>query len=310
MVDDRAPPIPAGDIAPGGSRLVQSQSDCPFQAMARHRLRAQPWPAPLAGLSAQERGLIVHATFASFWESIRDHAALISLDDDSLAVHIDRAVRQGISQLPPVRWRSLPDVVRAGEAIRVATVLDAWLAVERARPAFSVSSIEAKAIARLSGITLHVRLDRVDALADGGWAIIDYKTGRADAPGKWFEPRPLSAQLGLYALTQRDTTPDIPVRAIAYAELCPDEVCALGVAADSAAWPGLKELATVGAFGNWDALEAWWRTSLGALAVEIGEGRASVTPRVSPVPCRTCCLQPLCRIQSTRFLDALDDANE
>src|SRR5439155_904003 len=82
-------------------------------------------------------------------------------------------------QLPSVRWRSLPEVVRAGEAVRVATVLDAWLAVERARPAFSVSGVEAKTVLRLSGITLDVRLDRVDALADGGWAIVDYKAGHA-----------------------------------------------------------------------------------------------------------------------------------
>jgi len=310
--DDRAPAIAPGTVAPGGSRLVQSQSDCPFQAMARHRLRAQPWPAPLAGLSAQERGLIMHATLASFWESVRDLASLVALDGDMLDAHIDRAVRQGISQLPSVRWRSLPEVVRAGEAVRVATVLDAWLAVERARPAFSVSGVEAKTVLRLSGITLDVRLDRVDALADGGWAIVDYKTGRADGPRQWFEPRPRSAQLGLYTLAQRDATPDVPVRAIAYAELCPDEVRALGVAADTAAWPGLKELAEVGAVEDWNALEAWWRTSLGALATEIAEGRANVTPRAThPIPCRTCRLQPLCRIQSTRFLDALgDDASE
>lgn len=311
ILDDRAPPIAEAAVAPGGSRLVQSQSDCPFQAVARHRLRADPWPAPWAGLSPQERGLIVHATFASFWESIHDHASLVALDPDTLDAQIDRAVQHGISQLSPVRWRSLPAVVRTGEAARVATVLTAWLAVDRARPAFTVSSVESKTLVHLSGITLNVRLDRVDALADGGLAIIDYKTGSADPPRKWFDPRPRSAQLGLYTLSQRDTSPDVPVRAIAYAELRPDQVSALGIAADTAAWPGLKELASLGLFDSWSELEGWWRAQLGALAAQIGEGHAAVTPRASnPPPCRTCCLQPLCRIRSTPFLDTLSDADE
>ena len=309
--DERAPRMAEGAVAPGGSRLLQSQSDCPFQAVARHRLLADAWPAPLAGLSPQERGLIVHASFASFWKTIGDHASLVALTNDALDDHIDRAVRDGIAELRPARWRGLPGVVRAGEATRVSKVLKAWLRVDRARPAFRVSSIESKTLLRLSGIALDVRLDRVDALADGGWAIIDYKTGNADPPQQWFDPRPRSAQLGLYALSRRDEDPDVPVRAIAYGELRPDEVRARGIASDAAAWPELKELASLGLFDSWSELEEWWRAHLGALATEVREGRASVTPRAAhPVPCRTCCLQPLCRIQSTSFLDALGETNE
>jgi hypothetical protein len=101
------------------------------------------------------------------------------------------------------------------------------------------------------------------------------------------------------------------VRAIAYAELRPDEVGALGIAADTTAWPGLNELESLGLFDTWSELEGWWRAQLGALATQIGEGHAAVTPRVSnPPPCRTCCLQPLCRIRSTSFLDTLNDTDE
>ncbi len=309
--DERAPRMAEGAVAPGGSRLLQSQSDCPFQAVARHRLRADAWPALLAGLSPQERGLIVHASFASFWKTIGDRASLVALTKDALDDHIDRAVRDGIAELRPARWRGLPDVVRAGEATRVSKVVKAWLRVDRARPAFSVTSIESKTLLHLSGIAVDVRLDRVDALADGGSAIIDYKTGNADSPQQWFDQRPRSAQLGLYALSRRDEDPDVPVRAIAYAEVRPDEVRARGIASDAAAWPELKELASLGLFDSWTELEEWWRAHLGALATEVREGKASVTPRAShPVPCRTCCLQPLCRIQSTSFLDALGETNE
>src|SRR5205085_985507 len=61
VADDRAPALPPQATAPGGSRIVASQSDCPFQAMARFRLGAEPWPGPLIGLSHQERGIAAHA---------------------------------------------------------------------------------------------------------------------------------------------------------------------------------------------------------------------------------------------------------
>src|SRR5437879_7581179 len=160
--DDRAPPVALGAVVPGGTRLVQSQSDCPFQAVARHRLSADAWPAPLLGLSPQERGLLVHASFAAFWEPLREHAALVSLDESALASRIVRAVESGIVQLLPTRWRGLPDVVRAGETQRLAGLLKSWLAIDRNRPPFTVCAIELRTTLKLAGIALNLRFDRID----------------------------------------------------------------------------------------------------------------------------------------------------
>ena len=38
-----------------GSGLVAAQSDCPFQALAARRWRADPWPDPIVGLTPMER---------------------------------------------------------------------------------------------------------------------------------------------------------------------------------------------------------------------------------------------------------------
>ena len=65
----------------GGARLIEAQSDCPFKAIATHRLGAEPWPEPIDGLSAQERGILVHAALAAFWavagtqRRVRGHGA-------------------------------------------------------------------------------------------------------------------------------------------------------------------------------------------------------------------------------------------
>ena len=306
--DDRAPPLVAGSTAPGGSRIVAAQSDCPFQAVARCRLGAQPWPMPGAGLSRLERGVLVHATLGAFWAEVGDQAALLALDAAALRAAIDRAVERALASLPRSRWRSLPALLRDGEAQRLAALLAAWLATERARPPFVARALETCATLELAGLRFNLRLDRIDALTDGGLAIIDYKTGRVDRPAQWFDERPRSVQLGMYTLAQRAANADTEIRAVAYARLCADELAPWGLAADERAWPALAPVTSIAKLGRWPALEAWWRTRLGALAREIAQGHAAVAPRRVPSPCRSCRLQAVCRIESAGRIedDALD----
>lgn len=308
-IDDRAPPLAAGRAA-GGARLIAAQSDCPFQAVARFRLFAEPWPAAFAGLSAQERGTLAHAALATFWTAVGDHASLVALSEHELDERIRTAVEQALALLPAPRWRTLPPLLRDGEARRLSALLRAWLAVERARPPFSVRAIESSTTLKLAGLEIRLRRDRIDALADGGVAILDYKTGRVEAPRRWFDERPRATQLGLYTLAQRAEQPTVPVRAVAYAELRPEGVAAVGVAADEGAWSGLKRAAVAAPGGTWSGLEAWWRTRLEGLAHEIARGHAAVTPRMKPSPCPNCGLQALCRIESTRAFNPAESGDE
>lgn len=308
IADDHAPRLSPGSLAPGGSRIIAAQSDCPFQAVARHRLDAEPWPVPLGSLSAQERGTLVHLAMAAFWTAARDHATLLGLDSAGEERLVESAVETALAEFPSVRWRSLPTLVRVAEAARLARLLRSWLQIERMRPPFAVQGVEATATVDLSSLTFRIRSDRIDALADGGIAIIDFKTGRAERPAQWFDPRPRATQLGMYVLAERDAQPEVEVRAAAYAQLRPDAVAAVGLAADANAWPALAHVSACN-HDDWQALEAWWRSRLGALASEIASGNAAVSPRQKPLACRTCCLQPLCRIQSVRNLveQSLDD---
>ena len=252
--------------------------------------------------------MLVHLAMAAFWTAARDHATLLGLDSAGEARLVESAVETTLGEFPAARWRSLPALVRAAEATRLARLLHAWLQIERMRPPFAVQGIEATATVDLASLTFRIRSDRIDALADGGIAIIDFKTGRAERPAQWLDPRPRATQLGMYVLAERDAQPDIEVRAAAYAQLRPDAVTAVGVAADANAWPALTRVSAC-KLDDWQALEAWWRSQLGALASEIAAGNAIVSPRQSPLACRTCCLQPLCRIQSVRNLveQSLDD---
>jgi probable DNA repair protein len=310
--DDRAPPLPPQSRAPGGARLIEAQSDCPFQAVAGFRLRAEPWPTPVDGLSPIERGKLIHEAFAAFWRDVGDQATLLGLDDSALRTRIDRAVAEAARVLPAPRWRALSPLVAAGEAARLARALGEWIETyERKRPPFRVAEVEAAAAITLAGLDLRLRLDRVDALASGGTAIIDYKSGYAKQPECWFEPRPQAPQLALYALARRAATPTQNVRAVTYAQLKPGEIKAIGLAADAAAWPALKQPSALKRAGvaDWAAMETRWIESLGALAAEIAAGEAAVAPRDDKT-CRLCGRQPFCRIGGTGHETGDDDTDE
>jgi hypothetical protein len=158
---------------------------------------------------------------------------------------------------------------------------------------------------QLGGIGMSMRIDRVDTLADGSVAVIDYKSGRAVEPVKWFAPRPSGTQVGLYALALR-AMPDPPeVRATVYAQLKAGEIDVKGLAADAEAWPAMKSVAGLrhAALATWADVEADWARRYGALAMDFAQGVAPVAPRDTQ-SCARCNLHALCRIQS------LDDVAE
>ncbi len=297
--DCNAPPL-AGAPPTTGSRVIVAQSECPFQALASVRWDAGPWPPPLTGLSAGERGTLVHEALAAFWRDVRTQARLLELvGTDALAARIDAASAAAVGTLAAARRLELPAVVLAGEAQRLARTLRDWLVgVDAARPPFEVRGIETDGALEFPGLRLRLRFDRVDALGDGGVALIDYKSGSVAAPGKWFESRPQAPQLALYALAQRAAEPGLPIRAVAYAQLKPGEVRAVGVAADDGAWPQLTLPPAIrtAPLPDWAAVEAHWADALGGLAADFVAGRADVTPRNRRESCQRCGRQALCRV--------------
>ncbi len=299
--DSHAPALPAGTAMRGGAGLVAAQGDCPFQAVAAYRLRADVWPEPLDGFSPMERGNLVHDALARFWTEVRTHAALVELPDDALAAAVERHASAALRALDPLRRRTLPEAVLAREAPRIAALLLMWLAgTERARPPFTVLAVEERMEVRLAELLLTLRIDRIDTLADGGALIIDYKTGLPPGTAQCIEQRPRAPQLGLYALSYAATNPAEPLRALAYACLRRGELKADGLAADAGVWDALRTPSDLrdAPFAGWVELEAHWRRELEALGTEIREGVATITPRHVATTCRQCGRQALCRIGS------------
>jgi hypothetical protein len=207
------------------------------------------------------------------------------------------------------RWRALPAPVAAAETQRLRTLIGAWLDdFDRARPPFAVRDREVQAELVLGELVFRLRIDRVDELADGGLAIIDYKSGHAPVAAQWFRTRPAGTQLGLYALAVRATQPDVPIRAVAYARLKAGEIGVVGLAADAQAWPAVPAVATRKTLpvATWPDVEAFWRNEYGVLARAFRAGEAAVAPRSGDI-CDRCRMQALCRIQARDDHDEGDD---
>jgi hypothetical protein len=279
--------------------------------VGHHRLSAEAWPDAYAGLAPPERGRLVHAAFASFWRETGSQEALIALDDAGLEARVKRAVDAGRAAIDEAMWKALPPVVAAVELEQARRTMKRWLLdVDCQRPAFRIESTETPVALTLAGHSLSMRVDRVDRLVDGSRVVIDYKTGRAVAPKLWFGERPQAPQLALYAMALENEE-GAPVAALAYAQLRPGEVAAVGITRDGTAWPGLPAPAEIKgvAIADWGEARAMLRESIESLASEVHDGVARVSPRDGKA-CQRCNLQALCRIASVDEGDGADDEAE
>jgi RecB family exonuclease len=295
--------------------LFEKQSDCPFRAVAIHRLDTDVWPQAVEGLSPLERGDLLHRVFAALWRDLGDQATLASLSPAALIERVAAAVTQAMESnaVPALRWRALPPLVAQLERQRLSQLVMDWLDEhERTRAPFRLAAAELKLGLAFEQFRIDLRVDRVDALHDGGVAIIDYKTGRVVPPSQWFDARLQAPQLALYALAWRRSRPYERVRAVAYAQVRRGELKLEGLAADDGAWPELtrpNQLRNAD-LADWSEVEERWLESLSALAEEIGRGHAEVAPRDLKKTCSRCGLHSLCRIGTPMHDRETDDDDD
>lgn len=284
----------------GGASLVQAQSDCPFQAAAKYRLRSREWPVPPAGLTAAERGLLIHGALAVVFTRIADYAQLAALAGPQIDALLRDAFRESLQGLRRRQERTrrrldaLPPAVLVAETRRITGRIASWLELERDRGAFGVIACEREVTVAVAGHALNARIDRIDRLADGSVAVIDYKSGRATTPEQWLKPRPQALQVAVYARAVRQAL-GAPVGALAYAQLRAGRVAAVGIARDAVQWPALEPGATPGML-SFDEVLGRMDTEIDALVTAFAAGQAMVAPRERKV-CGFCRLEALCRIR-------------
>jgi probable DNA repair protein len=296
--DGLMPAVVKHESSSGGARLLEIQSACPFRAQAEFRLGARALEDSELGVAASDRGELVHAVLARLWREIGTQQALRSLAPDDLRAAIQGSIDV---ETAPARqsaagfMRHLLDIEADLLQVRVQDLLSKDLE----RPPFSIESVEQDHAIDIGGLTLGLRVDRIDRLADGSLAVIDYKTGADAQPDSWFGERPRLPQLPLYA----EAVGAGRVSAVVFGHVRTGDTGYRGIARDSTTFPGLLNPGGRGwptEHSSWDELLHAWRRRLTALATEHAAGDASLAP--DPVrACRYCDLGILCRIGETRL---------
>ncbi|TJZ62601.1 PD-(D/E)XK nuclease family protein, partial [Chitiniphilus eburneus] len=301
LLDDPAgPPLSERDHVAGGTQILEAQAKNPLWAFVRYRLGAQQLPAHAEQIAAPVRGRFLHCAMELAWRDLADQAGLLAARDGG---DLEERIVQAVTQAAAQTLGELPSAIRTLEAERAVRVLADWLALEATRAPFAIAELEAPHNWRHGPLSLKLRLDRLDTLADGGQVIVDYKTGNALDTSGWARERPINLQLPLYAAVLGQS-----VDGLLLARLNAREVAAKGLAAADIGVPGvhtpdqLNDNDPLAGMG-WSDILARWRGAIESLADEFAAGRA---PNVTLVPADLdyCDVLPFLRVA----LDREDDA--
>lgn len=281
----------------GGSAILGNQAQCPFRAFAFHRLDARPFDDPRVALTPMERGIILHEALNHLWGKLEDSARLAATGADEREQLCIESAEVALDSFRQRGGRMVGNQLLALEQRRLQRLLLDWLDVEGERQAFSVIAREEMHELELGPLTITLRIDRVDQLADGGKLVIDYKTGDSRT-NLWLGERPEEPQLPLY--TQLLGSDD--VRGISFAILRPNTLEYRGLASADQGGGISADIAHAHrradiAIEDWSELQLHWQRVLQALGQEFLDGHAPVDPIDRKRSCAHCGLEALCRIR-------------
>ena len=299
VIDDaRAPALDATvPLQRGGTGLFKDQAACPFRAFSHRRLRTdRELESPRPGLDLRDRGNLVHEMLKTLWTMLesRQRLAALAAMPAELTRTLEAAADAAIGEVN----RQKPDAVSgrfgALERERLVRMGREWLRTELQRGDFEVVSLEKKDALTFGGITVTVKLDRMDRLADGSYAVIDYKTGNC-AVSSWLGPRPEEPQLPMYALSTKN------VAAVAFAQVKTGVMKFQGVGREPDLLPNVKVITenrsrNAKLYRDWPQLVEGWRGELESIGAAFVAGDARVDPKRGPLTCELCDQKMVCRI--------------
>jgi probable DNA repair protein len=255
-VADSAPPF-IGARVPGSTAALGRQARCPLRAFCQDRLGARALEPLLFGVTPRLRGIATHGAAERLLEDLPAQSALAA-KTAAIAPSVERALVRLFG-----RARDYLAALYELETEHLQRALAALLDEERLRGPFRVLAVEQHTTVAVGPLTLNVRIDRVDELANGTLAIIDYKTSERATSSDWFGERLRDAQVPLYA-----SHATAAVGAAVVARLVPANIRYLGFWPDGA-FPGRPSKAAHPQLAT--QLEIW-RTQLGLLAAELAAG--------------------------------------
>lgn len=293
LTESEAPPILLDESVRGGTAILKNQAACPFKAFAQARLGVTRPQKMSLGFNALDKGNLIHKVLEVFWGIFKQQKHLLVLSEDALRYHLQKITAQALEKIVLDRPWLFNSWLIEVEQERIVSLLLQWLALEKQRDPFDVVSIEKPLKVSFHSIELSVKMDRMDRLEDGTYALLDYKTGKISLKS-WEGGRPDEPQLPFYWVMS-----DEPVSAIAFAEIQPGSVQFKGVSQMENLLPDVMSVNAL--FKEqpdmtWQALKKEWRQILEGLLLDFCKGKAQVDPKKGKETCAACGFEALCRV--------------
>ena len=137
LEDHHGPPCDDAALN-GGMSLFKLQAACPFKAFAELRLGAKALDQPEPGLSALDRGQLIHRILERIWQELESHEGLLSTPADRLEAIVRTIVCAEVQGLSQRRRGLRRPRFSAIEQVRLERVIEDWLLLEMKRRPFTV----------------------------------------------------------------------------------------------------------------------------------------------------------------------------
>jgi probable DNA repair protein len=279
----------------GGVRPLELQSECGFRAYAEMRLAARGLESPAPGIDPRDRGKLLHKALELVWLRLSGRFSIDDIVNDArpwrplIADSVEAAVAYVFrGRIPPELAHSVNR-----ERMRLERLIERLLQKERERAAFSIDALEVERQVEIAGGKFEFQIDRIDKIEGGGYAILDYKSGKPRRL-RWDDEDIRDPQLIAYLLAERGRD----VQALANVSLASDRATFTGRSARNKLLPGVaglpaEKIPAEEIDASWRDETQRWIESLRRLAAEYLAGIAPAEP--APDVCRNCSLTILCR---------------
>ena len=298
-------PLDSNEEITGGTALLSNQSNCPFRAFAKNRLKAKGLDEFRHGLNSLVRGNALHKALEHIGQQLGDSKTLHGQSATETAALTESSAEIAIDYLRNIHPETMTPAFSLLEKGRLTNLLEGFLLLETQRSEFTILHNEKKVSWQHSQLLLNLRIDRIDQLGDGSLALIDYKTGRF-TNYRWFDERPDDLQLPLYQIAVSSQS-DQSVSATLIFQLNTENIGLISPMELTDFGAKVKASNQARSFeGGWPALQDYWNKSIHALVEEFESGLVAVAPTRGRTTCQYCDLAPLCRVaesdQSQMFL--------
>jgi ATP-dependent helicase/nuclease subunit B len=264
---------------------------CPMKAHLRYRLGLAVLEPASRGLTAGERGGILHQALQFLFTRIRSSDALAALDSSAAHNVANDAAKAAVNDIRDVVRDRVGLPALDLEVTRLTRALVDWLTIERERTVpFEVEFTEEPLDWHCEGLTLGLKADRVDRLACGHRVVIDYKSGGSSRVSDWCEIPLKAPQLPCYSQALSDvvtiTIAKVGAEDVGFNTLGDD----IGVLVTDRKSQKALLSADVSSLSE---LSNQWTEALTSLVQSFVAGEAVPTPSASA--CRYCDYAPVCR---------------